>query len=109
MQTLSTEEEAGPPHFEIDSETGNIRTSEHFTQNTKPVYTLKICARDGGAPPLEDIAVLYVQVFSFLLSVFSNSMTPTTIRKCTLLSTAGSWIGGSERPGWISAGETVHC
>lgn len=58
-------EEAGPSHFAIDGETGDISTTEHFTQSPRSFYTLRICARDGGAPPLEDIAVVHVQVFSF--------------------------------------------
>lgn len=59
-------EEEGLGHFEIDSESGDIRTTELFTQNTELYYTLKIHAKDSGAPPLEDAAVIHVQVRSFL-------------------------------------------
>lgn len=72
MQTILCdlpEDEGGPPHFEIDGETGSIRTTELFTRNTRPFYTLRICARDGGAPPLESLAVVHVQVFPFPSSV----------------------------------------
>lgn len=67
-----TEAEGGNPHFEIDGETGDIRTTEDFAQNSRPFYTLSICASDGGAPPLEDSAVLHVQVFSLPSSVSSS-------------------------------------
>ncbi|XP_045904089.1 protocadherin-23 isoform X2 [Micropterus dolomieu] len=49
-------------HFEIDSNSGDIRTTELFTQNPKPYYTLKISAKDNGATHLEDTAVIRVQV-----------------------------------------------
>ncbi|XP_078119646.1 protocadherin-23 [Sander vitreus] len=49
-------------HFEIDSESGDVRTMELFTQNTEPYYTLKVTAKDSGATPLEDTAVIHVQV-----------------------------------------------
>ncbi|XP_068583246.1 protocadherin-23 [Cebidichthys violaceus] len=49
-------------HFEIDSESGDIRTTELFTENSESLYTLKIMAKDSGVPPLEDTAVLHVQV-----------------------------------------------
>lgn len=56
----------GLGHFEIDSESGDIRTTELFTQNAETYYTLKISAQDSGATPLEDTAVIHVQVQSFL-------------------------------------------
>ena len=55
-------EDEGFGHFEIDSETGDIKTTEIFTQNTEPFYTLRVTARDGGAAPREDTAVVHVQV-----------------------------------------------
>lgn len=55
-------ENDGQGHFEIDSESGDIRTTELFNLNTQTYYTLKIRARDGGSPPLEEEAVIYVQV-----------------------------------------------
>ncbi|XP_017277987.1 protocadherin-23 [Kryptolebias marmoratus] len=55
----------GPGHFEIHSETGDIRTTQHFSQTTEAFYTLRITARDGGATAQEDTAVLHVQVYGF--------------------------------------------
>ncbi|XP_018558735.1 LOW QUALITY PROTEIN: protocadherin-23 [Lates calcarifer] len=49
-------------HFEIDSKSGDIRTTELFTQNTELYYTLKVTAKDSGATPQEDTAVIHVQV-----------------------------------------------
>ncbi|XP_029288257.1 LOW QUALITY PROTEIN: protocadherin-23 [Cottoperca gobio] len=55
-------EDAGFGHFEVDSESGDIRTTEIFTQNAEPYYTLRVRAKDSGASPLEDTAVIHVQV-----------------------------------------------
>ncbi|XP_023149534.2 protocadherin-23 [Amphiprion ocellaris] len=49
-------------HFEIDSESGDIRTTELFSQNAEPYYSLKITAKDSGASPQEETAVIHVQV-----------------------------------------------
>ncbi len=62
--SVSSEEESFG-HFEIDSESGDIQTTELFTQSTKPYYTLKISAKDSGATPLEGAAVIHVQVLTF--------------------------------------------
>ncbi|XP_070846605.1 protocadherin-23 [Chaetodon trifascialis] len=59
--SLVTEEE-GVGHFEIDRESGDVRTTELFTQNADAYYALRISTRDRGAPPLEDTAVVHVQV-----------------------------------------------
>ncbi|XP_044045793.1 protocadherin-23 [Siniperca chuatsi] len=50
-------------HFEIDSKSGDVRTTELFTQNAELYYTLKISAKDSGATPLEETAVIHVQVY----------------------------------------------
>ena len=55
-------EDEGLEHFEIDSESGDIRTTEFFTDNTKPYYTLRVSAKDSGASSLEDTAVVHIQV-----------------------------------------------
>lgn len=55
-------EEEGVGHFEVDSESGDIRTTELFARDAEPYYALKISARDSGAAPLEDAAVVHVQV-----------------------------------------------
>ncbi|CAJ1052587.1 protocadherin-23 [Xyrichtys novacula] len=55
-------EDKGAGHFEIDSESGDIRTSEVFTQLAETHYTLKVTARDGGVPALENTALIHVQV-----------------------------------------------
>ncbi|XP_020495326.2 protocadherin-23 [Labrus bergylta] len=61
LHTVGLEDE-GVGHFEIDSENGDIRTTEGFTHRAETYYTLKITARDGGVPPQEDTAVIHVQV-----------------------------------------------
>uniref|UniRef100_A0A8C3A9J7 Protocadherin-16 n=1 Tax=Cyclopterus lumpus TaxID=8103 RepID=A0A8C3A9J7_CYCLU len=43
--------------------TGELRCTHHlFTENSEPLYTLTVTAKDGGVPPLEDTAVIHVQV-----------------------------------------------
>ncbi|XP_019956840.2 protocadherin-23 [Paralichthys olivaceus] len=49
-------------HFEIDSKSGDIRTTEGFSHSTEPFYTIKVTAGDSGAPSQEDTAVIHVQV-----------------------------------------------
>lgn len=55
-------ESNGQGHFQIDRQSGDIRTTELFNQDTQLYYTLKVGARDGGSPPREEQAVVYVQV-----------------------------------------------
>ncbi|XP_040001752.1 protocadherin-23 [Xiphias gladius] len=58
--SLVTDDDLG--HFEIDSKTGDIRTTELFAYNAEPYYTLKVTAKDSGAIPQEDNAVIHAQV-----------------------------------------------
>ncbi|XP_034544310.1 protocadherin-23 [Notolabrus celidotus] len=55
-------EDEGAEHFEIGSESGDIRTTEVFTQGAETYYTLHITARDGGVPVLENTAIIHIQV-----------------------------------------------
>ncbi|XP_056135724.1 protocadherin-23 [Lampris incognitus] len=52
----------GLRHFEIDSQNGDIRTTLHFSQNIRTYYTLNVVAKDSGLTPLEETAVIHVQV-----------------------------------------------
>ncbi|MEQ2272563.1 hypothetical protein XENORESO_000308, partial [Xenotaenia resolanae] len=61
LVTFGSEEDGR--HFEIDSQSGDIRTTQLFSESTKPFYTLRITAKDGGAPSLEDTAVVHIQVY----------------------------------------------
>ncbi|AWP05365.1 putative protocadherin-23 [Scophthalmus maximus] len=49
-------------HFEIDGKSGDIRTTALFTDNPEPYYTFRVTARDSGAAPQQDTAVIHVQV-----------------------------------------------
>ncbi|XP_054459735.1 protocadherin-23 [Anoplopoma fimbria] len=55
-------QDEGFGHFEIDSESGDIRTTELFTENSETFYSLKVTAKDSGVPPREETAVIHVQV-----------------------------------------------
>lgn len=69
---LSAFEDDDLEHFEIDSETGDITTTELFNQDAKAYYTLKVTARDSGVISQEDTAVIHVQVLQ-LGHTFKNS------------------------------------
>ena len=53
---------ADTDHFEIDQRSGDIRTSTQFSQSPQTHYTLAVVARDGGPTPLEEKAVIHLQV-----------------------------------------------
>uniref|UniRef100_UPI0037E8A37A protocadherin-23 n=1 Tax=Semicossyphus pulcher TaxID=241346 RepID=UPI0037E8A37A len=61
VYAVGLEEEASG-HFEIDSESGDVRTTEVFTLGAETYYTLRVSVKDGGVPALEDTAVIHVQV-----------------------------------------------
>ncbi|KAL6110918.1 dchs2 [Pungitius sinensis] len=48
--------------FEVDSESGDVRTTAPFTRASGSFYAVKVTARDGGVPPREDAALIHVQV-----------------------------------------------
>uniref|UniRef100_A0A8C9XCR9 Protocadherin-16 n=1 Tax=Sander lucioperca TaxID=283035 RepID=A0A8C9XCR9_SANLU len=73
----------------IDSESGDVRTTELFTQNTEPYYTLKVTAKDSGATPLEDTAVIHVQVHSSLSNHTMTDTEPATVIGSAAVSYAG--------------------
>ncbi|XP_010897511.2 protocadherin-23 [Esox lucius] len=58
--SLMTDKEEG--HFEIDGQSGDIRTTELFTQNAHTHYTLTVVATDNGPAPLTETAVIHLQV-----------------------------------------------
>lgn len=72
---LSAFEDDDLEHFEIDSKTGDITTTELFNQDAKAYYTLKVTARDSGVISQEDTAVIHVQVRAVLQlgHTFKNS------------------------------------
>ncbi|KAM8879835.1 protocadherin-23 [Spinachia spinachia] len=51
--------------FEVDRESGDVRTTEPFTRNSESFYAVKVTARDGGVPPLENAALIHLQVDGF--------------------------------------------
>ncbi|KAI9525461.1 hypothetical protein NQZ68_006008 [Dissostichus eleginoides] len=75
-------EDEGFEHFEIDSESGDIRTTEFFTDNTKPYYTLRVSAKDSGASSLEDTAVVHIQVHE--LEALYGQTNQQTMRRFTV-------------------------
>lgn len=49
-------------HFVLDSESGDISTTSFFSHNPERRYTLRVTAKDSGAAPQEDSAVIRIQV-----------------------------------------------
>ncbi|XP_076001821.1 protocadherin-23 [Genypterus blacodes] len=60
--TFSLDSDDGRGHFEIDSKSGDIRTTALFPQSIRPHYTLRVTARDSGDTPLQNTATVHVQV-----------------------------------------------
>ncbi|XP_061102894.1 protocadherin-23 [Conger conger] len=48
--------------FEIDSKSGEIRTTGDISQQARTQYTLTVIATDNGPAPLEETAVVHLQV-----------------------------------------------
>ncbi|KAG7458772.1 hypothetical protein MATL_G00224240 [Megalops atlanticus] len=58
--SLTSEDEKG--HFKIDSKTGEICTTSYFSLQPASQYTLTVIATDNGRAPLEETAVVHLQV-----------------------------------------------
>lgn len=52
----------GKAHFEIDSQSGEIEVSARFDHNHQTNYTIEVVATDNGATPVEQTALVHVQV-----------------------------------------------
>ncbi|XP_051560919.1 protocadherin-23 [Myxocyprinus asiaticus] len=51
-------------HFSIDSRNGDIKVTAQFSTNPQTRYTLRVVAKDNGPFPLEEIAVVHIQVYT---------------------------------------------
>ncbi|MCI4394856.1 hypothetical protein PGIGA_G00173570 [Pangasianodon gigas] len=60
--TFSLREDDGKGHFEIDSQSGEIKVTARFDQNHQMNYTIGVVAIDNGAAPVEQIALVHIQV-----------------------------------------------
>lgn len=49
-------------HFSIDSHNGDVKVTSRFSSNTQMRYTLRVVAMDNGLFPLEETAVVDIQV-----------------------------------------------
>uniref|UniRef100_A0A672YBK8 Protocadherin-16 n=1 Tax=Sphaeramia orbicularis TaxID=375764 RepID=A0A672YBK8_9TELE len=64
--SMTTDEDLGD--FVLDSKSGDIRTTSFFSHNPERHYTLRVTAKDSGAAPQEDSAVIHIQVLPSLSS-----------------------------------------
>ncbi|KAK2908823.1 hypothetical protein Q8A67_004660 [Cirrhinus molitorella] len=51
-------------HFSIDSRNGDVRVTSQFSSNPQKRYTLRVVATDNGLFPLEETAVVHIQVYA---------------------------------------------
>lgn len=49
-------------HFSIDSRNGDVKVTSRFSSNPQMRYTLRVVATDNGLFPLEETAVVHIQV-----------------------------------------------
>lgn len=100
MMTSNDEDDETPPHFEMDGRSGDIRTTEFFSHNTRQHYTLRVTARDSGALPLEESAVIHVQVHGAEAHSIRSSpqiLRPFTVREDTEVGTVIGFAGLSDK------------
>ncbi|XP_067261327.1 protocadherin-23 isoform X2 [Chanodichthys erythropterus] len=50
-------------HFSIDSHNGDVKVTSRFSSNPQMRYTLRVVATDNGLFPLEETAVVHIQVY----------------------------------------------
>ncbi|XP_067407966.1 protocadherin-23 [Emydura macquarii macquarii] len=72
--SISTEESLS--HFQIDANSGELRTTEALSYNWRPNYRMLVTASDQGIPPLQGHAVINIQVIPLPKgrSVFSQDI-----------------------------------
>ncbi|KAK3507009.1 hypothetical protein QTP70_000327 [Hemibagrus guttatus] len=58
--SLRGDDEKG--HFEIDSQSGEIKVTARFDRNHQTSYTIGVVATDNGAAPIEQMALVNIQV-----------------------------------------------
>lgn len=49
-------------HFEIDSQSGEIKVTARFDKSHHMNYTIRVVATDNGAAPVEQTALVHIQV-----------------------------------------------
>uniref|UniRef100_A0AAV2LKE3 Cadherin domain-containing protein n=1 Tax=Knipowitschia caucasica TaxID=637954 RepID=A0AAV2LKE3_KNICA len=88
-------EEAQSSHFDINSKSGDIRTTQIFSHSTQRRYTLRVTATDAGAVPLEESALIHVQVHG--LDPHSHHPSAPILRRFTVREDAavGTVVGSA--------------
>ncbi|XP_016148051.1 protocadherin-23 [Sinocyclocheilus grahami] len=51
-------------HFSIDNRNGDVRVTSRFSSNPQKRYSLRVVATDDGLFPLEENAVVHIQVYA---------------------------------------------
>ncbi|XP_039549970.1 protocadherin-23 [Pimephales promelas] len=81
-------------HFSIDSHNGDVKVTSRFSSNPQMRYTLRVIATDNGLFPLEETAVVHIQVY-VLDQQNGNSKDLQSLKHFTVLEDAslGTVIG----------------
>ncbi|XP_072319756.1 protocadherin-23 [Eucyclogobius newberryi] len=82
-------------HFEIDARSGDVRTTQFFSHDARRRYTLRVTAKDGGAVPLEESALVHVQVHG--VDPHHHRSSPQILRRFTVREDAavGTVVGSA--------------
>ncbi|CAL9699946.1 unnamed protein product [Knipowitschia caucasica] len=93
--SMDAVEEAQSSHFDINSKSGDIRTTQIFSHSTQRRYTLRVTATDAGAVPLEESALIHVQVHG--LDPHSHHPSAPILRRFTVREDAavGTVVGSA--------------
>ncbi|KAJ8335644.1 hypothetical protein SKAU_G00389860 [Synaphobranchus kaupii] len=83
--------------FEIDSQSGEIRTTGDFSQQPRTQYTLTVIAMDNGTAPLENTAVVLLQVHPSE-GAGAQAYVRLTVREDCQPGTVIGSVGSPERP-----------
>ncbi|KAG7314164.1 hypothetical protein KOW79_022660 [Hemibagrus wyckioides] len=60
--TFSLRADDGKGHFEIDSQSGEIKVTGRFDRNHQTSYTIGVVATDNSAAPIEQTALVHIKV-----------------------------------------------
>uniref|UniRef100_A0A672NR65 Protocadherin-16 n=1 Tax=Sinocyclocheilus grahami TaxID=75366 RepID=A0A672NR65_SINGR len=80
-------------HFSIDNRNGDVRVTSRFSSNPQKRYSLRVVATDDGLFPLEENAVVHIQV-----SGDFQSLEYFTVREDVKLGTVIGSLGISNAP-----------
>ncbi|KAI4901849.1 hypothetical protein NFI96_034596 [Prochilodus magdalenae] len=97
--TFSLISDVGKGHFEIDRQSGDIRVAAGFLSDPLTNYTLTVVAKDNGPTPLQQRALVHIQVHAPQKQDGFLGLRHFTVRENAKL---GTVIGSLRTPGTVS-------